>query len=291
MSARTGARVAAVMAAVTLVLVGGVLIMKDQQQSTPVGPASPREVSAHDLATVARQKVFFGHQSVGMNVVGGIPDLYARHELPAPTVVELGRGQAPDQPHVKGGYFAHAFLGQNGDPLGKIADFDARIRNGLGRDVDVAFMKFCYVDIASGTDVDNLFRRYRTTMATVERAFPHVVFLHVTTPLTTEPDLKARLKSLLGRNDGMGPADNAARQRFNELMRQEYGQDRLFDLAAIESTAPDGSRVRGTYDGRPYFALYPGYASDPGHLNAAGSRIAAGELLHLIARTAQERGQ
>ncbi len=291
MFARAGARVAGVVAAATLILVGGVLIVKDQQQATPVEPASARAVSAHDLSVVAGQKVFFGHQSVGMNVIAGIPDLYVRRDLPAPTLLDLGQGQLPDQQDAQGGYFAHAFLGQNGDPLGKIADFDARIRNGLGRDADVAFMKFCYVDINSGTDVDHLFDRYRTTMDALERAFPQVVFVHVTTPLTTEPDLKARVKSVLGRNDGMGPADNAARERFNSLMRREYHDDHLFDLAALESTAPDGTRVGGKHGGQAYFALYDGYAADPGHLNAAGSHIAAAELLRLIARSAQEPGR
>jgi hypothetical protein len=47
------------------------------------------------------------------------------------------------------------------------------------------------------------------------------------------------------------------------------------DLAAIESTKPDGTRVSGRYDNQGYFALYDGYASDVGHLNAVGSKIAA----------------
>ena len=46
-----------------------------------------------------------------------------------------------------GGFVRHAFIGENGKPLLKIQDFDARMRSGIGEQVDVAMMKLCYVDI------------------------------------------------------------------------------------------------------------------------------------------------
>ena len=124
-------------------------------------------------------------------------------------------------------------------------------------------------DVTSGSDADALFHQYRATMAALEREFAKVRFVHVTTPLTTEPGLKAAIKKLLGRASS-SRADNAARERLNRLMRQEYGPDRLFDLAAVESTAPDGTRVSGRFGGQEYFALYGGYAADDGHLLARG---------------------
>jgi hypothetical protein len=81
----------------------------------------------------------------------------------------------------------------------------------------------------------------------------------------------------------VGPADNVARERLNALTRQECGADRLFDLAAIESTTRDGTRMSGRYRGCEYYALYPGYAADAGHLNAEGSAVSAAVLLGLIA--------
>ncbi len=77
-------------------------------------------------------------------------------------------------------------------------------------------------------------------------------------------------------------SDNAARERFNALLRAEYGT-RLFDVAAFESTAPDGSRIHGTVDGQEYFALYDGYALDEGHLNATASAVAAARLMDFLA--------
>lgn len=246
-----------------------------------------------ELAAAAGTRVFFGHQSVGGNVLDGVADVYAARGLPAPDLVEAGdaSGVAARSSEGRGGLWSHAYLGQNGDPFGKIEDFDARIRGGVGREVDVAFMKLCYVDVTHSTDVDALFTRYRETMAALGRDFPDVEFLHVTTPLTTEADLPSRLKSmvkgLLGRDGVEGSADNAARERFNSMMRDEYDADRLFDLAGIESTLPDGTRASGSHDGQSWFALYDGYASDSGHLNEDASAMAAAHLLALVARSAK----
>ena len=146
------------------------------------------------------------------------------------------------------------------------------MRHGMGRQVDVALMKFCWGDIGSDTDVDALFARYRDTMAALERDFPKVTFIHVTVPRTTEPglfkELKVWLETLFGRRDALGQPANVARERLNALIRGEYAGRHLFDLAAIESTKPDGTRVSGSYDNQRYFALYDGYASDSGRLTS-----------------------
>ena len=171
--------------------------------------------------------------------------------------------------------------------MAKIRDFDARIRGGAGADVGVAMMKLCYADVTSETDVDAVFEQYRTTMAALERDFPDVTFLHATTPLTTGPGWKARVRKVLGQDPHLGPADNLARQELNARMRGEYPADRLFDIAGIESTVPGGGRSSGSSSGRTYFTLHDGYAADPGHLNRAGSTIAAAHLLDLLAVTAR----
>lgn len=253
---------------------------------TPGGSATPgsnvvSELSAADLVKVARTRVFFGHQSVGRNVLGGVSAVYAAHGVQAPSV-ERRR----DASGMGAGFIVHTSIGQNQNPQLKIEDFDSLIRGGLGTQVDVAMMKFCYVDVSSGTDVEALFRTYRDTMAALERDFPRVAFVKVTVPLTTEPEGLSNLKGRL--TGGPGAVDNAARERLNELIRKEYGGDDLFDLAAVESTAPDGSRLVGTYQGKEFYALYGGYASDNGHLNAEGSRRAATAWLRAVAEASSK---
>ena len=145
-------------------------------------------------------------------------------------------------------------------------------------------MKFCYVDVDRTTNVDEVFAAYRSTMADLQRDYPNVTFVYATVPLTTDPGLLSTLKSWVKGTSGSSQADNVARERLNELIRHEYSGQHLFDLAAAESTAPDGGRASGTHDGRLYFRLYDGYASDPGHLNDDGARVAAAAWLRSVAQ-------
>jgi len=237
------------------------------------------DITTDDLGTVSRTKVFFGHQSVGMNVLGGVPDIYTARGMAAPAIEQGGT-----RPGEDGGFVGHAFIGENENPLLKIQDFDAKMRSGIGQQIDVAMMKLCYVDITSETDVDALFATYRETIAALERDFPKVTFVRVTVPLTTEQGQLSKLRARLTGSSRYGPAENASRERLNTLIRRQYVGGHLFDLAAVESTAPDGSRATGTYQGHQYYRLYHGYASDYGHLNGEGARVAATAWLKAIAQ-------
>lgn len=261
---RTILRAASLVAVLGAAGLAAVVTTRDEQLEVPVDRMVAAATSTDDLRTAGRQHVFFAHQSVGANLLAAMPGLYAERGLPVPAIQDVA-------------------IGENGDPLGKVADFDSRIRGGVGDEVDVALMKFCYVDIDSRTDVKQVFATYRDTLAALQRDYPDVTFLHVTTPLTTDPGMRARVKKLLGRDPHTGPADNLARERMNELMRAEYPADRLFDLAAVESTKPDGERSTGTSGGRRYYSLWDGYAADAGHLNTAGATVASAHLLGLIA--------
>jgi hypothetical protein len=217
-------------------------------------------LTAADLQKVSRTRVFFGHQSVGMNILEGVPGVFSDLGVAAPPIHE---GQASPGPN--GGYIAHTFVGENENPMGKIDDFNAKLRAGMGKQVDVAMMKFCYVDVYASRDVNALFTHYRDTIAALERDFPNVTFIKATVPLTT--------------TDSGAAADNANRERLNELIRKEYTGHHLFDLAALESTEPNGSRVSSSDGGRLAYALFNGYAADEGHLNSTGAhRVAAGWL-------------
>lgn len=226
-------------------------------------------LGAGDLDTVAGARVFFGHQSVGQNVLDGVRAVYPASGRSAPAVRD-------------------AYLGENEKPLLKIEDFDARMRAGMGREVDVAMMKLCYIDITTQTDVDGLFGAYRTTLAALERDFPDVTFVHVTVPLTTERGRLAAVRAGLTRSERYGPGENVNRERLNSRLRDEYAGRHLFDLAAAESTAPDGTRVTGRHRGSDYYALYDGFASDSGHLNPTGAQVAATAWLATVAHAVRD---
>lgn len=278
--ARTGTVVGLSIAAVAVAIGVGVLAAGRSSPASDV-VVVPTAITDDELRVVADRRVFFGHQSVGANILSGVEGVFDAHGVLAPPIVET------TEPEGDRGVIAHAYIGTNTDPASKVQHFAAVVRAGVGASVDVAFMKFCFVDIRQDEAVQDAFELYRTTMAQLEAEFPEVTFIHVTEPLTTELSAWRRfttsVKSLLGR--GQTDAEqNAARAAFNALMRDEYASTgRLFDLAAIESSAPDGTPVGGVVDGRSYQELYPGYTTDGGHLNDAGSLLAAEEMLRVIA--------
>jgi hypothetical protein len=215
------------------------------------------EVTDAALLAAAAVPVLFGHQSVGANILDGAIELYDNRGLPAPGIMDWPATGSD-------GYVTHVYIGENGDPVGKMEHFAAEVRSAGA--LRVALMKLCYVDVVADSDVDEVFDRYRSTMAALAQERPDITFLYTTVPLT------------VGASD-----DNAARQRYNAKVRAEYGgTGRLFDVAAVESTRADGSRT--TADSGSYLILNPDYASDgDGHLNGVGSRRAAAALFRTIA--------
>ena len=228
-----------------------------------------------DLERVARERIYFGHQSVGANLLQGVQELAAQAGVPV-RIVRADRAS-----EVPAASFGHTFVPENGQPLKKLESFRAALGSAA---VDIAFVKFCYVDIRGDTDVEGLFDRYRRTIAELRRSHPRTTFVHVTLPLTTvQAGFKALAKRLLGRAP-YGTIENVRREQYNRLLREAYaGREPLFDLARIESTAPDGSPVRVEWNGVLAPALAPAYTDDGGHLNAEGRRRAARELIAVLA--------
>ncbi|PKQ31388.1 MAG: hypothetical protein CVT62_08315 [Actinobacteria bacterium HGW-Actinobacteria-2] len=220
-------------------------------------------ISATELQAAAAKRVFFGHHSVGWNVLEGVSSLYGAAGIAGPAQVQLsGHGDVISP--AGGGVLAHAEAGENGNPDGKVDDFAAFLRGGVAGQVKVAVVKYCYVDIYDDSTVDATFAHYVAVMDGLHAEFPGITFIHATNPLEADSD-----------------GANRARYRFNQLVRAKYaGTGRLWDIAAIESTRPDGTRVTGSAFGE---AMYAGYTSDGGHLNAAGSQVVASALLRLIA--------
>ncbi len=240
---------------------------------------SATTVSASDLQRVAKTRIFFGHQSVGADVLAGVVAVFAAHGVDPPPMAQQRRRVADPA-----GSITHDLIGQNQEPLTKIEDFAAIMRSGMAQQVDVAMMKLCYVDVRTDTDVAALFAAYRDTLSSLRDDYCEVRFVAVTVPLTTEPSLRTRTKNLVTRGDRFGPAENARREQLNALLRQEYADDLLFDLATAESTAPDGSRTAGVHGEQAYFSLHCEYAADLGHLDVQGSQRVAQAWLSAVAR-------
>ncbi len=225
--------------------------------------------SMRDLVKMAR--VYFGHQSVGFNILDGITET-----APDAGINIIESVQVPDSD----AFIVHSEVGENARPDLKLADFAEVMRNGMGQAVDIAFLKFCYIDVDKDTNANNLFDQYVRTIDELKRDFPEVQFVHFTVPLTViESGPKAFIKKLLGRTLG-GAERNLKRQQFNELLRSTYGGiEPVFDIAAIESTKQNGDRQSHQHDGQTYYSLVPQYTDDGGHLNSLGRKIVAENLI------------
>lgn len=268
----------AISAAAIAVLAGiGVWLMVPKHVTNIAAP----EIAATQLDALAETSVLFGHQSVGANILDGVAGVYADAGRTAPGIVEAAaaaENAAPTDASI-----VHAFVGVNGDPLGKFAAFRDLVDGPAGEAASIAIVKLCYTDITASTDAASVFDEYTALMADLEARHPDITFLYATVPLTTDRSWRANIKAFFGSDDQMGPADNRVRAQYNALIRAEYGDSgRLFDIAAVESTMSAEPAVR-SQDGETYHVLNAALSADAGHLSELGARVAAAELIRIIA--------
>ena len=228
-----------------------------------------------DLETLQAARVFFAHQSIGSNILDGLTVLAREGGVSLHINPPDRLGDAPG--------ITQGIAGRNGDPESKIQYFADRMAS-FASVPRVALMKFCYVDFTASTNSDVVFQHYERAMRSLQQTYPSVTFVHVTVPLTTRPSsFKDTVKRLMGRPVRKDEA-NARRAAFNQRLRAAFKDQRVFDLARVESTRPDGTLENfRSRDGMAAAALFRGYTSDGGHLNEFGRRLAATEFARVVA--------
>ena len=252
------------------------------------GRAKLTEVSPAGWEALAARRVFFGHQSVGRDIMEGVREIVAERPEIALRVVH-----ADDPALVEGAAFIEGRIGVNRDPASKTSRFCEAARGGLGAGA-VALHKYCYVDVRSDTDVERLFDDYARSLRELERTNPGLMIVHVTMPLTTSGGGAWEIaRTAVGRPTDL--ALNIKRNRFNERMRATYAATApVFDLALLQATAADGSPSYVRFGSRLVPRLAPEWTYDGGHLNPTGRRRLAEQLLVMLARVpgaAPERAQ
>jgi hypothetical protein len=252
-----------------------------------VPPSSPlaslSDVTPAQWRALAERRVFFGHQSVGANVMAGVAEILAANPQIRLTVHESKDVNAGSEPAIY-----HANVGRNFYPLEKSDEFAEIAARALAPG-DVGMVKYCFVDVEREVDPDSLFLAYRTRIADLRRQNPGLTVVHFTMPLTTvETEAGYWKNRLLGRVTFRDL--NVARNRYNELLLQTYGgQEPVFDIAALESRRPDGSRAYFRKGGKTVYAMAEESTSDGGHLNEGARRMVAEQFLIFLARLPRER--
>lgn len=233
-------------------------------------------ITQQQFEGLLNKKVYFGHQSVGLNIINGIRDIMKENPDFKLNIKETKNPFDFDSP-----VFAHSNIGQNRDPIFKIDDFKKIMDSGVGDYVDIAFFKFCYIDIREDVDIMKTFQYYVDTFSYLEAKYPKVKFLHFTVPFIVTPaGIKAKIKRMIGYSMWTD-ANNISRNNFNKLLIEKYG-DKVFDLARFESTYPDGKREFFVKSGWKYYTFIAEYSSDEGHLNELGRKRIGEELLKFL---------
>lgn len=240
--------------------------------------SNEKDVPESVWKTLAEKKIYFGHQSVGFNILAGVRDIMAENPLITLNIVETH-----DPADFENPLLAHSTVGKNTDPQSKINAFANVLEKGIGEKADVAFFKFCYVDFHSNTNIEEVFHQYKNTVSLLKQKFPQLKLIHFTVPLTSQQTgPRAWVKKILGKSL-RGYDDNIKRNQFNDFIRTEYeNKDPIFDLAKIESTFPDGERSSFTKDGTTYYTLVQDYTDDGGHLNETGRKVVAEQFLMFL---------
>ncbi len=260
---------------------GGAVEGNTSERATTVAVSSER-IESH-LSALAASRVYFGHQSVGSNVLEGVRELAGPADAARLPIV-----RTRDVASVTGPGVVEFTIGENGDPASKRQDFATIIDAKRDTTPALALFKYCYRDITPETDVTALFAAHRDTVRALQARHPELTFVHVTAPLTTvEPASKLLVKRLLGKPTSRDV--NRKRNEFNAMVRREFQGEPIFDLARIESSRPDGSRAFFTAGSDTVYTLAPELTDDGGHLNAAGRRAAALEFLSVLSATVGAR--
>jgi len=239
-----------------------------------------KNIPQQKWAELTNKKIYFGHQSVGFNIIDGMNSIMK--EL---SDIKLNIQETKDLNSFSKPVFAHSPVGENEVPSSKIYDFRTTIETGIGDSVDIAFFKLCYIDIMADTDVEKVFGIYKEVLTNLAEKYSDVTFVHVTAPVRTvqAPGPKTWIKKILGKPLG-GYEDNIKRNQFNEMLKKAYeGKEPIFDLAAAESTFPNGSRKTFQSNGKTYYSLIPEYTDDGGHLTDLGQKFVAEKFLVFLA--------
>ena len=249
-------------------------------------PSSADELSNLDALTpaelqgLAQARIFFGHHSVGRDILQGVAELAAERPDLKLRLVETSSPQDSAGP----GLF-HAAVGSNMDPASKREEF-AEVLANCAEDLDLALLKFCYVDVNSGTDPDAFVQEYEHILGSLRAAHPNLTLAHTTLPLRASPAglvprAKDLVKLLLGKPRSHD--HNRARAAVNVTLRSRFDHQALFDLARLEATDSSGKLCSERADATVP-CLAPENTSDGGHLSATGRRKAAAAFLVFLAR-------
>ncbi len=237
-----------------------------------------KDAAAGSWMELSGRRIFFGHQSLGADIIKGVAHLKEENES-----IDFDIKESRLPVTARRGILVHARIGQNGTPESKIDDFVSLLTGEFGKTFDIGMMKMCFVDVDGATDVDCLFEYYADAVTKLEMECPDLTIVHCAVPLTVK---ESKTKGLVKRVLGKATLDDAniRRSHYNRLLQRRFGPtDPIFDIAGWEALHEDGSFEAFESGGEWYPALRPDFTEDGGHLNEFGKRQIAVGFLQTLA--------
>ena len=247
---------------------------------------------------ITQRYMFFGHNSVGGNIVAGIGSVTNLRILSPGTgdVSNYGarhfntttNDHSTRRPALLNtAYGLYSSYDGAITSINRFVDQVHGIMNGTmngnnfipGQRLDIVFMKFCYVvyENITNAQVDLIFNHYATQMALLQTEFPELIIVHFTQ--TNRP---------CGNFQLIYDA-NARAMRYRQHILDTYGRTgRVFDLTLTEAT--NGQNVNycpyTDSEGNPVLGMQQGYSvgGNDGHLNDTGRRAVGNALADFLAR-------
>lgn len=237
-------------------------------------------INRDQLKNLQGKRVFFGHQSVGNNIISGLDSLIIRNsELSFIKIVDYDKFMDLNVTDDTTFYLIHAPVGKNGNPGSKLQDFEIKLES--IQHINAAFLKFCFVDVTEETDVKLLYNNYIESISLLQSKYKNIDFAYFTIPLITKRNIFIRVLKKIYTLVTRNPDNSIKRNEFNSLLRNT-NNIKLFDIAYLESSADDNSVKKNNE------FLLKRYASDPGHLNEIGSEKVANHLLVFLSNILSE---
>lgn len=273
-----------------IALAGGV-----SATTTVTGDLTTVYSTFNKLATIAQYAGFWGHRSIGDNIIAGFNRMITANTGCGLTVPFAASGT-----DIAIGRWAGAYVGTNGHarskldgltPAGSVYTTEnpgfrswledhgiGDALNNLGPGKSFAFLKEGYVDFHASTstwcatpaDVDALFELYKSYVATWQARWPNIRFLHCGSG---------------SMNVNNGP--HILRYYWFQKLRDYYGATNVCDLQLIQNTDAQGAHLgtfsEGTTQGSlpgtniPYVLM--AYDDGSGHLNTTGQDWVAARMV------------
>jgi len=255
-----------------LLLVLIIILLRQNDVSKNMIP----EIS-NNINLISHKNIYFGHRSVGENIISGINKIISKEGRKEFVIKELKSNSKID-----GNYFFHSNIGRNGDPKSKFKEFTDIVNNLANKNLEIAMMKLCFVDITKKTNINEVFQSYVAMIDSLQNKYPNLTFIHFTVPLKSKPSWIHGIKNFIKNRDIDDQQDNINRNKYNELLLTKYPRKYIFDLAGFESTYPSGKRESIVVNGELYYSLIKDYTDDGGHLNELGQQVIASEFINKL---------